>query len=343
MKPKLEDVAREAGVSIATVSRVLNNHPVSDDARGRVEEAIARLDYRPNLTARGLIQGKSFRIGVIVSNMENPYFSLIMHSMEIRMRSEGYLCNFASSSVREEEEMDIIRRFLDSGVDGLIVVDVSFRQENSGLYADLNKRLPVVLINGNPTRTDTNLVMVDQELGMTMAMDFFFSLGHRDIAFVRGAQISLSFDSKEKIYRMKMEEKGIHVEDSRIIRIEGADNFSCLDETSQVLQQRFAAAKWPTAIFSCNEIMALGVLKAAKLSGLNIPKDVSVLAQDNTILSRISNPALSTLDMNPSLLGSESAEMMLQLLNSDNLLPRRLIFYPELIKRDSCGACAVGS
>lgn len=336
MKVKLEDVAREAGVSIATVSRVLNNHPVSEKARLGVEEAIALLDYRPNLTARGLIKGQSFRIGVVVSNMENPYFSSIMNSMELRLRDEGYLCNFASSTTRGEEEIDILRRFLDSGVDGLIIVDVGMKGENSGLYTDLNKQIPVVLINGNPERTDTNLIMVDQEKGMVQVMDYLFKLNHRNIAFVRGAVGGLAFNCKELVYRRMMEERGFPVREDRILRIDDTDHFTAIEETSRAIHNLLEEPDAPTAVFSSNELMALGVMRAAGKMGLRIPQDLSLIAQDNTFLSQITEPAITTVDMNPSRLGVEASEMMLQLLGSSNPSPRRLIFYPDLIIRDSC-------
>lgn len=336
MKVKLEDVAREAGVSIATVSRVLNNHPVSEKARLGVEEAIARLDYRPNLTARGLIKGQSFRIGVVVSNMENPYFSSIMNSMELRLRDEGYLCNFASSTIRGEEEMDILRRFLDSGVDGLIIVDVGMKVENSGLYADLNRQIPVVLINGNPDRTDTNLIMVDQEKGMAQVMDYLFQLNHRKIAFIRGAAGGLAFDSKEQVYRRMLAEKGCPVREDRILRIDDTDHITAIEETARLTHDLLGAPDAPTAVFTSNELMALGVMRAAGNRGLRIPRDLSLIAQDNTFLSQITEPAITTVDMNTSRLGVEASEMLLQLLNSKNPSPRRLIFYPELIIRDSC-------
>jgi LacI family transcriptional regulator, galactose operon repressor len=337
LKVKLEDVAREAEVSIATVSRVLNNHPVSEKARLAVEEAIAHLDYRPNLMARGLIKGQSYRIGVIVSNMENPYFSSIMNSMEIRLREEGYLCNFASSYYSpKEDELDIVKRFMDSGVDGLIIVDVGEREENSGLYSDLNKQLPVVLINGKPDRTDTNLIMVDQEKGMIEVMNYLFSLNHTDIALIRGSANSMSFNCKETILRSKMKEQGIPVKENRIIHIKDTDHFDAIDETCNNVISILDTPDKPTAVFASNELMALGVIKACKKLGVSIPEDLSLVAHDNTILSQISEPAMTTVDMNTSRLGIESAEMMLQLLNSKNPSPRRLIFYPELIIRESC-------
>lgn len=335
MKVKLEDVAREAGVSIATVSRVLNNHPVSEKARTGVEEAIAKLDYRPNLMARGLIKGQSFRIGVIIPNMENPYFSSIMNSMELRLREEGYLCNFASSSF-EDDEQDIVRRFLDSGVDGLINVDVGLKGDNNSLYANLNREIPVVLINGNPDRTDTNLIIMDQNKGLESAMDYFYKLNHRTIGFVRGATSSLSFEGKEQVYRRKMKEFRLEINENHIYKMPDSDHFEAVDLTCDFFKDAFKKADRPTAVFCSNEIMALGIVKAAGELNIRIPGDLSIIAQDNTILSRISNPRLTTIDMAVSRLGIESAEMMLQLLNSRNPSPRRLIFYPELIERESC-------
>ncbi len=338
MKTKLEDVAKKAGVSIATVSRVLNNHPVSEKARKIVEETIAELDYRPNLIARGLIKGQSFRIGVIVSNMENPYYSSIMSSMELKLRERGYLCNFASSSTRGDEEIDILRRFLDSGVDGLIIVDVGSKGENSGLYSDINKQIPVVLINGNPDRMDSNLILVDQENGMSQTMDYFFKLNHRKIGFIRGASNGFAFVCKEQIYRQKMTEKGLDIEESHILKIKDTDHFNCIDYTCDQVLPLLKSPNKPSAIFASNELMALGVLKAAKEIGLSIPEDLSLIAHDNTVFSLISDPQMTTIDMNPERLGTESAEMMLQLLNSKARSPRRLIFYPELIIRESTKA-----
>lgn len=338
MKIKLEDVAKKAGVSIATVSRVLNNHPVSEKARKIVEETIAELDYRPNLTARGLIKGQSYRIGVVVSNMENPYYSCIMSSMELRLREAGYLCNFASSSLRGEEEIDILKRFLDSGVDGLIIVDVGTKGENSGLYADLNKQIPVVLINGNPDRMDSNLILVDQEKGMEQVMDYLFELNHTNISFIRGASNGFAFVCKEQVYRKKIENKGLTINENMIVKIEDTDHFDCIDFTCNQALKLLKMPNRPTAIFASNELIALGVMKAAKELGLSIPKDLSLIAHDNTVFSLISHPQMTTVDMNPSRLGIESSEMILQLLNSKQRSPRRLILYPELIIRDSSRA-----
>ncbi|MGL1892913.1 MAG: LacI family transcriptional regulator [Spirochaetaceae bacterium] len=335
MKVKLVDVAQKAGVSIATVSRVLNNHPVSAKAKKIVEETITELDYRPNLTARGLIKGQSFRIGVVVSNMENPYYSSIMNSMELRFREEGYLCNFASSTSRGDEEIDILRRFVDSGVDGLIIVDVGTKGENSGLYTDLNKQIPVVLINGNPDRLDTNLILVDQEKGMEQTMDYLFSLNHKNIAFIRGASNGFSFVCKEQVYVQKMKEKGYDISPDMIVNIKDTNHFNCIDYTCNNILDLLKSKNRPTAIFASNELMGLGVLKAAQLLGLDVPKDLTLVTHDNTIFSLISHPQMTTVDMNPERLGIESSEMMLQLLSSKDKTPRRLLIYPELIIRES--------
>lgn len=339
MRVKLEDVAKEAGVSIATVSRVLNNHSVSAKGKKAVEKAIIKLDYSPNLLARGLIKGKSFRIGVVLTAMENPYYSTIMNSIEVRLRNEGYLCNFASCTFQEDEQK-IVRQFLDSGIDGLIYVEAGLKGDNNTLFANINKQIPVVLINGNPDRTDTNLIIMDQDMGMESVMDYFHSLGHKKIGFVRGVDNSLPFQSKEKVYRAKMEEFGFPVKENYIYKMPDFDHFKAVEETSRIFREKLTKQDRPSAIFSSNEIMAHGLLKATRELGISIPDELSVIAQDNTILSRISHPALTTVDMEISRLGIESAEMMLQLLATEKPMPRRLIFYPRLIKRESCGPCS---
>ncbi len=336
MKVKLEDVAREAGVSIATVSRVLNNHPVKEATRLLVEETIARMDYRPNLTARGLIKGTSNRIGVIISNMENPYFSSIMNNMEIRLREAGYLCNFSSAVSRSNMEREILAQHLDSGVDGVILVDVMSRNENMGLYADLNHSIPVVLVNGNPDRNDVSQVIVDQEKGMGLAMDYLLSLNHRKIAFLRGPRDNYSFDIKEKVYREKLEAAGIKSNPSLIVTLDDADHFSAIEGARDRMISVLKASDRPTAVFAANEVMGLGVINAARELKLDIPGELSLMAHDNTFISRISHPFMTTIDLFPSRLGLESAEMMLQLLRQDNSYPRRLMFNPELVIRESC-------
>jgi LacI family transcriptional regulator len=338
LKVKLEDVAREAGVSIATVSRVLNNHPVKEATRILVEETIARLDYRPNLTARGLIKGTSNRIGVIISNMENPYFSSIMNNMEIRLREEGYLCNFSSAVSRSNMEREILAQHLDSGVDGIILVDVTSRNENMGLYADLNQSIPVVLINGNPDRHDVSQVIVDQERGMELAMDYLLSLNHKRIAYLRGPKDSYSFEIKEKVYREKLEAAGVEIDPSLIVMMDDADHFSAIETARDIMIPVLKRSDRPTAVFTANEVTGLGVINAARTLKLDIPADLSVMGHDNTYLSRISSPFMTTVDLFPSRLGFEAAEMMLQLLRQDNPYPRRLMFNPELVIRESCRA-----
>ena len=336
MKVTLEEVAQKAHVSIATVSRVLNGHAVREETRQRVEEAIVELEYRPNLTARGLSMGTSNMIGVVVSNMENPYFASIMNAIEQRFRLAGYLCTFASSEVRgDEDEITIIKRFLDSGVDGLIIVDVGERGELSRLYAELNAQLPVVIVNGDPDRTDTNLVIMDQERGMHLMMDHLFSLGHRDIAFVRGARRGLSFDTKERVFHQRIREQEISIPEDWVIRLDTTDHYDSIDLMARVVTPILAQSRHPSAIFTSNEIMALGVLRAARALRIAVPAELSVAAQDNTILGQFSDPALTTIDMAPAQLGTEAALMLLQLLHHPQPPPRRLVFFPSVIVRGS--------
>ena len=223
-------------------------------------------------------------------------------------------------------------------MDGLILVDVSSKEENMGLYADLNKSIPVVLINGNPDRDDTNLVMVDQRKGMEIAMDYLFSLNHRQIAFIRGLLNSMAFDIKERVYMKKMMEAGLAPGSTTIIEIEDPDHFTAVEKAEELIISLLDSSNRPSAVFASNELLGLGVIKAARKLKLSIPEDLSLIAHDNTYLSRISQPSMTTINLNPPRLGYEAAEMMLQLLKQGNPYPRKLIFNPELIIRESCKA-----
>lgn len=335
MKVKLKDVAEKANVSIATVSRILNNHPVSAKARENVLKAIAELDYRPDLTARGLIKGQSYRIGVIVSNMENPYYSSIMNSMEEEFRKEGYLCNFASSSNRGTEEIEIIRRFMDSGVDGIIIVEVGYKGENTRLYSTVNEQIPVILINGDPKNVDINLVHVAQDHGMKLVMDHLFEKEHKHILFVGGSKNGYALESKEEVYKEMMRERGLKVTEDMIIKIDDIDHYNTIETAFELFYTILSRKNRPTAIFTSNEIIALGIFNAAKKLNLKIPEELAIVGHDNTFISKLTEPTLTTVDMHIHQLGVESALMLMQLLKNKSARSKRLTLFPDLIIRGS--------
>ena len=140
------------------------------------------------------------------------------------------------------------------------------------------------------------------------------------------------------MYRNKLEQQGITVNEDYIIRMDNTEHYDCIDFTSNKVKEMLLLPNRPTAIFASNELMALGVIKAAKELNISIPEELSVVGHDNTVFSIISNPQMTTVDMNPERLGLESAEMMLQLLNNSNRSPRRLTLYPQLVIRESAAS-----
>ena len=337
MKPKLEDVAKSANVSLATVSRVLNNHPVRKETREKVEKAIADLHYRPNLAARSLTQNKTQTIGIVASSLVNPYHATLVHEMEITLRSAGFLSIICSSEDDPATEIDIINSMLDSQVDGIILAEATPLNANNGFYNELNNTIPLILINGNPDVRNISQVVVDQQLGMKSALEYLFTLGHKKIALLRG-RFSPSFDIKEQTYRHLMANHGFDFPESYIINIREANQLNAIDEAYQNVSTLLkSATNRPTAIVAANDFLGTGALKAIQDEKLLVPNDISLINQDNTYLSTVFHLGITSIHMKMSLVGSATADMMLQLVNSENRESRKLIFYPDLVIRDSTG------
>jgi LacI family transcriptional regulator len=340
MKPKLEDVAKQAGVSLATVSRVLNNHPVREETREKVQLAIAEFNYRPNLAARSLTQKRSQTIGIVASSLVNPYHATLVHEMEGTLRAAGYLSIICSSNDSPETEAAIIHSMLDSQVDGIIVAEATPLNTNNGFYREIDTLIPLILINGNPETSTTSQVMVDQQMGMRSAMEYLFSLGHIRIAMLRG-RYSPSYDIKEQTYRQMMAAREYEIPSAYILNIKEANQISAIAEAEQGIASLLASDdKTPTAIFASNEFLATGAIRAILNAGLRVPQDISILAQDNSYISSITNPTITCINMKMPLIGKASAEMLLQLLESNIHEARRLTFYPELIIRESTAVVA---
>lgn len=337
MKPKLEDVAKACGVSLATVSRVLNNHAVKPETRKRVEQAIEELNYRPNLAARSLIQHASMTIGIVVSSLVNPYHTLLLDAIEKTLRQAGYLSIISCSEDDPSIEVDIVNSLLASQVDGIIVAEATPLNNNNGFFSDLGRQLPLVLINGNPNHVSSSLVMMDQESGMHTVMARLLELGHERIAFVMGSD-SYSFNVKEQVYKRSLEAQGIAVSEELTVLISNPNHYSAIDRCAQGITTLLKDPDTrPTAVFASNEFLGIGAVKAIESAGLRMPEDVSVVAQDNTYLSQTLYPDLSTIDMNMALLGRSAIDMLKQQIDTKDHTPRKLVFFPTFIERGSVG------
>lgn len=331
MKSTIQDVAKKAGVSTTTVSRVMNNnYPVKKETRIKVESAIKKLNFRPNILARGLIHKKSNTIGVIVPSITNLFFPTVVKAIEAILREQGYFIYLCNTDNKEDEEIGYINSLQDRQVDGIIVIDPQTKNMKSGLYEKISKEIPLVFINGYNKDVNCNFVINDEESGAIEAMRYLIKSGHKKIAFIRG-QKSYSYDLKEIVYKNILNDSVY----KKIINIGEGNKDSTVDHTMEIIQRFLLTENRPSAFFCCNDLMALGVINACKKIGLDVPEDMSIIGFDNIITSRLVEPKLTTVDQNMYDLGVNAANMLLKNIENENVDIQRKILTPQLIIRQS--------
>ncbi len=334
----IQDIAREAGVSTATVSRVINNQSVRPDSRARVEAAIEKLHFVPNAFARSLMSKRSKAIGTLITSMTNSYYMEITEVIERRFRDQGSMLFLCSTDGSHQSEQDYIQDLASRQVDGIIIIDPSIENYSNGLFRSTARRLPLVLIHSWAEFSGLNAVTIDQELGMTRVMQRLWEDGHRDIAFVRG-EVGHSYDIKENKWREFLAAKGCPPLAEHLVTITQGNTEEAIPlarDACLALLER-STPKRPSAIFACNDLMALGAMAAANSLGIRIPEELSLIGHDNTAMTLTSNPPLSSVDLKMRSLGNAAVDLLLHAMNPEDPEPRRILIEPELVLRASSG------
>ena len=336
MNKTIGDVAKAAGVSNATVSRVINgNYPVKESTRKKVQKVIDEMQYQPNVLARGLINRKSDTIGIIVPSIINLFFPSVVKAIERNLTQKGYHIYLCDTEGDTHKEASYVKSLTSRQVDGIIVIDPTTPNMKNGYFESISKQLPLVFINGYSAGVNCNFVLNDEEAGASQVMDYLFSLGHKNIAFMRGKN-SYSYDVKEQVYLRKMRKH--HYEDHiKILNIGEGNTEHTVGEVMLKTEELFAKGAQATAIFACNDIMALGIVNACRRLGRSVPGELSVIGFDNIELSVLTEPKLTTVDQNMDQLGSEAANMLLDIIEGKNNQEiRKILVKSTLIGRNSC-------
>lgn len=333
MMSTINDVAKEAGVSISTVSRVLNNnYPVKEETRIKIEKAIEKLNYKPNMLARSLITKKTSTIGVIVPGITNLFFPTIVESIEDYSKDQGYsivLCNTRGEALKEKE---IIENLMSKGVDGIIIIDPTIDNLKNKYLEDVSMKLPIIIINGSPEGIKGNFICYDEKVGTLEAFQYLLKLGHKEIAFIRGSK-SYSYDIKEKIYIDIIEKNNLNYKE--ILDVGKGNSIEVVENTQKKVEELLLKKNKPTAIFACNDLMALGSVNACNKLNLNVPYDISIIGFDNTLISNITHPKLTTVDLNMEQIGNIAALKLLEIIE-DKSKSIKYTMETKLIVRESC-------
>ena len=292
MAVTIEDVAREANVSIATVSRVMNNtKAVSPELQERVFNAIRKTSFRPNVLARGLITNCTYTIGVVISDISNPVFGILTKGINSVCQEKGYTVVICESDGKRKKELTLLEKLAEQRIDGLLFAGVDVNRELIDCMLCLD--YPVVLVTQEESYGENRMVTVahDNQRATFDAIDFLVSCGHRRIAFIGGPVNDYSSGVKRlEGYHMAMEKHGLQ---TPVTYIEHGD-FS-FDAGFGAMKRIYEESEQlPTAVMACSDLMAIGAMQSARNLGLSIPEDVSFMGFDDSELARYSTPSLST-------------------------------------------------
>lgn len=312
MTVTIYDVAREAGVSMATVSRVVNNNPnVKPQTRKKVFEAIERLGYRPNAVARGLASKKTTTVGVVIPDISNSIFSEVARGIEDIANMYHYNIILCNADKKKDKEIRVINTLLEKQVDGLLFMGGAITDEH--VQAFKTSSVPVVLCATVDEQKSIPSVDIDHEKAAYDAVQVLLQNGHRQIAMISGTlQDPTNGYARYQGYKKAMEEAGIPVRED-YVRIGNYRYESGLEVTKYFLE----LDERPTAIFAATDEMAIGAVHALQDSGLKVPEDVSVISVDNIRMASMVRPQLTTVAQPMYDIGAVSMRLLTKLMNKE--------------------------
>ena len=340
MRVTIHDVASHAGVSAMTVSRVINKSPrVSADTRERVEASIAELGYVPNRLARGLIQRKTHAFGVIVPDVANPFFTLVVRGVEEVAWRAGYhviLCDTQGDLERERGYLEDMVAFQ---VEGVLIAPVGDRSRPQ-LRRLTRNNVPFVLVDRSISDFDADLVQGDSVGGARQLVEHLIGLGHRRIGMVTETTDVSTARDRLQGYREALERAGIESDPELVVESSAIDPDVAAAATLRLL----GLADPPSAIFAVNNIAVVGVAEAAREEGLEIPRDLAVVCFDD--IEHVSRlyPFLTVMAQPAETYGTIATQLLLDRLSGRVGQRRRIVVLPaDLIVRESSGALVPAS
>lgn len=329
----MRQVAEAAGVSISTVSRVLADHPdVSQETRAKVLRLVDDLEYRPSLLARGLILKRTNSLGLVLSDITNPFYPELARGIEDAARENGWVVVIGNTERDDQRTNRYVDAMLERSVDGIIFASVTARDEVVARL--MESGYPIVLVNRTHPRVKCHMVVVDNYLGARMATEHLVMLGHHRIAHIAGQEWATNAVARKQGYIHALAEAGLEALDELVT--EG--DFG-VDAGAIAMRRLLQLDPRPTAVFCCNDLMALGALEAIYDAGLKCPDDVAVVGFDDIQLARSRLIQLTTISHRTYEMGRKAVQILLRLLaDGPQQNPIEEVLEPRLVIRGSCGA-----
>ncbi len=326
-RPTMFDVAERAGVSGATVSRVVNHYPgVRASTRQRVETAMLELGYVAHVTARALARGRTQAIGLLAQEIDNPFFSVVIKGIDHEISANGYDLLLGTTHNRREKEAEYVARLSHGMVDGLLIVlPHALPAYVSQLRAE---RYPFVLIDHDSEATGCNIINAANRPGTRAGIAYLIGLGHRRIGCITGRPDVGATHTRLAGYRDALEDAGIGYDESLVVEGDFLE-----PRGYEAAMELLSRPDRPTAIFASSDASAFGVLGAARDAGLHVPDDLSVLGFDDIVEASYPSSALSTVRQPLREMGHVAVRRLMSLIAEPSQAPERIVMETELVVR----------
>lgn len=334
----IKDIAKQANVSIASVSRVINNlDGVGAETRRRILELIEQMDYTPNHIARSLISGKTATIGLILPNISNPFFPEVARGFEDTARKHGYTVILCNTDEDPEKERQYVNVLLEKSIDGLVFITSTYNS-----IAELEKliraKIPFVPVGRHIENYNGPSISINTYTPSREATKYLLQQGYQKIAFISGPLHSETSSIRLKGYMDALKEGGHPINPQWIM--EGEFNEHNGYRSANILLK---LPERPDAIFCANDVIAYGAMKAILSSGLRIPEDIGIIGFDDIVYSEMMHPSLTTVSQPKYTLGETAAEMLIHFIQNNQLKKKHRVIECNLIVRESTRLLREGS
>ncbi|CCU78018.1 periplasmic binding protein/LacI transcriptional regulator [Halanaerobium saccharolyticum subsp. saccharolyticum DSM 6643] len=330
MDVTMKDVAKLAGVSLSTVSRVLNDSSlVREETARKVEKAVEKLDYQINDSARILRTNTSNLIGVIGAGMERPFLANLLKGIEAEARERGFALIYGDSDGEFEKEQNYLNIMKQKKIDGIILITTNYYNDLLSIVKNYN--IPVVFASGYISDPEISCVTVDNVAAAYDMVEFLCQSGHKNMAFIKGPDLDM-LASQERLRGVKLALRLSDIEYDSKRFIEGDFTFESGYSAAKKIINKFPDV---TAIFAFNDEMAVGTIRFLKEQGIKVPEDISVVGFDGIDLGNYTDPALTTIKQSGYHLGLKSIEMLNQIINEGKIEDNKVFIPHKLVVRES--------
>lgn len=324
------DIAREAGVSIATISRVINGKDVvSEKTKNKVDEILKKYNYTPSEIARGLVVNSIRTVGVMTVDIRDVYYAHVAYRVEHELSKLGYnviLCNTGNDSKEKVKYMDSLMK---KKVDGIILVGSVFKDESLDQYiSEIAEKIPVVMINGHIDSKNIYSVICDDAYGTSSVVDYVTGNGRRAPVYLwdRG---SYSSGLKAQGFKEGIKKNNLEIRDNSIVNVEkGLDGG--YDGVNKLIENHFVF----DAVVCGDDLTAIGAIKALKKHGISVPEQVAVVGFDNSMLALCSEPSLTSVDSMMEDMGRCAVDIFSRVMDGEKVKAKKIL-KPKIVVRDS--------